>query len=235
MGVVGEKIMNFFPITIVDDFFEHPDYVLDLAKNADYTPISNTSFKGQTSKLKVHELDYDLFLWTMKRIVGLYWDLNLTKINYLCRMDFHRIEPYHDKDHVLNRGGIHHDEDGIVTAGLVYLNKNICSDSGTSIYDLKKEHQFYSMKDSYLKPLQLHHGGHKVPGFEKLYTEHLSKFTENVRVQNRYNRMLLYSPEEWHAPTSYGDETRYTLRFFINHINSEDQTYPLARTRIKYD
>ena len=64
--------MNFFPTTIVDNFFEHPDYVLDLAKNADYTPISNTSFKGQTSKLKVHELDYDLFLWTMRRIVGLY-------------------------------------------------------------------------------------------------------------------------------------------------------------------
>ena len=222
--------MLFFPTTVVDDFFEHPDDVLDLAKEVEYHRESEF-YPGESSKLFIHDIDQGLFSWTMQKIASLYWDFNYTRVKYECKMDFQKVFPYHDKDHLLNKGAIHHDIDisGVTLAGLVYLNKDIGKDAGTSIYDLKKEHQFYSPSSLYLESLKKYHSGEDVKNIEEIVENHANKFEETLRVQNKYNRMILYSPELWHGPTTYGDEIRYILRFFVHHLTSVDQSYPLAR------
>ena len=41
--------MKFFPVTIVDDIFEHVEDVLDIAKNISYQPKGYNNFPGQIS------------------------------------------------------------------------------------------------------------------------------------------------------------------------------------------
>ena len=50
-----------------------------------------------------------------------------------------------------------------------------------------------------------------------------------MRVQNQYNRLVTYDSNTWHTATSYGNQTRYTLRFFINQLESKHQDFPLVR------
>ncbi len=221
--------MKFFPLAVVDDFFEHPDYVSDLARSVEYEEPDFTYHPGVTSKKKLHEIDKDLFQWTMERIISLYWDLKYTNVNWDCKMDFHKIEPYHDQDSILNRGAIHYDAESVVFAGVVYLNKDLSKDTGTSFYKKKEENQFYVTNDEYLKPLEKHHAGLDVEGIDRIYQKHYNMFNETARIQNQYNRLCSYSPEEWHGPTSYGDSTRYTLRLFVSFLHSSEHNYPLTR------
>ena len=62
--------MKFFPITIVDNFFERPDEVLDMAMNVEYNEPQRTNYPGVTSK-KISELNPSLFQWTMEKVVSL--------------------------------------------------------------------------------------------------------------------------------------------------------------------
>ena len=218
--------MKFFPLTVGDDFFEHPDYVLDLAKSVEYSEEDFTYYPGVTSKKNLHEIDRELFQWVMEKIISLYWDLKYTNINWDCKMDFHKIEP---REGILNKGAIHYDSESVSMAGVIYFNKDTIKDTGTSFYKKKEEHQFYTLTDEYLKPLEKYHAGLDVPEIDTIYEKHYNMFEETIRVQNQYNRLCCYSPEVWHGPTTYGDSTRYTLRIFTSYLNSSEQNYPLTR------
>lgn len=221
--------MKLFPITIVDDFFDYPDDVLELAQNAEYKEPDFSNYPGVISAKKIHEIDRNLFQWTMERIILLYWDLKFVSVNWDVSMDFMKVEPNADKDSILNKGVIHYDSEQVSCAGIVYLGKESSVDSGTSFYKKKKEHQFYTLTDEYLNKVRNFHAGIDVPDIEETLQNHFDKFEETARVQYQHNRMCLYSPEIWHAPTTYGETTRYTLRFFISFLNCSEQNYPLIR------
>jgi len=221
--------MKLFPTTIVDNFFEYPDEVLSLAERVEYAGREYSNYPGQVSVQKLHEIDPNLFRWTMERIISIFWDLRLVEINWDVKMDFMRIDPLVDKDSILNKGVIHFDSEQTSCAGIVYLNKTSSLDTGTSFYKKKKEHQFYTLSDEYLDAVRKYHAGIAVPNIEQIFQDHFDKFDETARVQSQYNRMCLYSPELWHAPTSYGDQPRYTMRFFISYLNCSEQNYPLTR------
>lgn len=220
--------MKFFPITVVDDFFDYPDQVLELAKSVEYKEPDFSNYPGVISKNKIHEIDRGLFQWSMEKIISLYWDLKFVSINWDVSMDFMKVEPHADKDSILNKGVIHFDSEQVSAAGIVYLGE-ACRDSGTSFYKKKKEHQFYTLTDSYLNSVRQYHAGVDVPNIEQIFQDHYDVFEETARVQHQHNRMCLYSPEIWHAPTTYGDSTRYTMRFFISYLNCSEQNYPLTR------
>ena len=48
--------MNLFPTLVVDDFLDDPDYVYNLAKNAEYNDPGHTNHPGVASKLKLYDL-----------------------------------------------------------------------------------------------------------------------------------------------------------------------------------
>lgn len=221
--------MKLFPITIVDNFFDYPDEVLELAKSVEYTDPDLTNYPGVVSTKKLHEIDRELFQWSMEKIISLYWDLKFVSINWDVAMDFMKVEPYPEKDHILNKGVIHFDSEQVSCAGIVYLNKDPSKDAGTSFYKKKPDRQFYTLTDDYLNSVRQYHAGIEVPEIENIFQEHYDNFEETAKVQSYYNRMCLYSPEIWHAPTTYGETTRYTMRFFISFLNCSEQNYPLIR------
>ena len=213
--------MKLFPTLVVDDFLEDPDYVLCLATNAEYNDPNHTNYPGVASKNKIHELDQELFDTILQKIFGYYWDLN-NPVKFRVDMEFQKIEKN-------GQGIIHLDTTyGALAAGVIYLNQDIETDTGTSFYKLIdpdykiKQHEF-------LDPIARYHAGEHVDGLDNICEKHYNMFEETMRVQNQYNRLVTYDSNVWHTATSYGDQTRYTLRFFINELESNHQDFPLRR------
>ncbi len=213
--------MKLFPTLVVDDFLEDPDYVLCLATNAEYNDPGHTNYPGVASKNKIHELDQELFDAILQKIFGYYWDLN-NSVKFRVDMEFQKIEKN-------GQGIIHLDTTyGALAAGVIYLNQDIDRDTGTSFYKLTdpdykiKQHEF-------LDPIARYHAGEHVDGLDDICEKHYNMFEETMRVQNQYNRLVTYDSNVWHTATSYGDQTRYTLRFFINELESNHQDFPLRR------
>jgi hypothetical protein len=217
--------MNLFPTLVVDDFLDDPDYVYNLAKNAEYNDPGHTNHPGVASKLKLYDIDEELFDFIIKKIFGYYWDLNYP-VNYLIDMEFQRIQS--KDDGILNKGIIHVDSEIAMAAGLIYLNRDAPRDTGTSFYKLKDKSYRIKQKEL-LDPIAKYHAGEHVDGIEKICQDHYDKFEETMRVQNQYNRLLFYSGDEWHTATSYDNQTRYTLRYFISELKSNHQNFPLLR------
>ena len=213
--------MKLFPTLVVDDFLEDPDYVLCLATNAEYNDPDHTNYPGVASKKKIYELDQELFDTILQKIFGYYWDLN-NPVKFRVDMEFQKIEKN-------GQGIIHLDTTyGALAAGVIYLNQDIDKDTGTSFYKLTdpdykiKQHEF-------LDPIARYHAGEHVDGLDNICEKHYNMFEETMRVQNQYNRLVTYDSNVWHTATSYGDQTRYTLRFFINELESTHQNFPLLR------
>ena len=141
-------------------------------------------------------------------------------------MEFQRIQS--KDDGILNKGIIHVDSEIAMAAGLIYLNRDAPRDTGTSFYKLKDESYRIKQKEL-LDPIAKYHAGEHVDGIEKICQDHYDKFEETMRVQNQYNRLLFYSGDEWHTATSYDNQTRYTLRYFISELKSNHQNFPLLR------
>ena len=202
--------MKYFPLTIVDDFFPDVKHVLDLAKKIEYQDLGSTPFPGKISK----DVDKQLHDWVERKILSIFWDTPILQKYVESQVDFQKIEPSLN----YNYGLIHHEVDP-KCAVVVYLNDNPTPDSGTSFYKLKDEYQYYDENCSeyieYIKETTSFHGGVKSSNYERIVENHQNKFEEIMRVQPKQNRMILYSPEVWHAQTSYGNDTRYTLRCFL--------------------
>ena len=212
--------MKLFPTLVVDDFLEDPDYVLCLATNAEYNDPGHTNYPGVASKNKIHELDQELFDTILQKIFGYYWDLN-NPVKFRVDMEFQKIEKN-------GKGIIHLDTTyGSLGAGVIYLNQNIDKDTGTSFYKLIDPD--YKIKEELLDPIARYHAGEHVDGLDNICEKHFNMFEETMRVQNQYNRLVTYDSNVWHTATSYGDQTRYTLRFFINELESTHQNFPLLR------
>jgi hypothetical protein len=237
--------MKFFPLTVVDDFFPDVDYVLDLAKNAKYQEKKGENYPGVTSEPLI-DSHPELCEWTQGRIFSLFWDTKTCPIDmsFSLSVDFNKIEPQEDPDHLLNKGLIHYDDS--LAACIIYLSETPKEDTGTSIYRLKREHQYYTGNNAafvdQIKATRKLHSGKKVADLEEKIEKHRSKYEEVMRMQAAQNRMVLYSGDSWHSPTTYGKEIRYTMRIFINTLLVEacpqtgereggtyDVTYPLLR------
>lgn len=222
--------MKLFPITVIDDFFEDPDQIHDLALDIQYSDPSATVYSGLIST-PLNEISPELVQWLSEKMISIYFG-HFTWMNWKNHVDLHKEEPHPDKDSILNRGALHWDGGNCQLAGVVYLNKKPSRDAGTSFYTSKD--QFFNthrkdFQENYFTKLKKYHGGEDVPDIEEVYSNYINQFEETARVQAKYNRLVMYDPTLWHGPTTLGDQTRYTLRTFMSNITSQHETYPLVR------
>ena len=83
--------MKYFPITILDDFYDNPDEILKLAKEVDYQREGENTYPGCVSNLTVDKIDYNLFFFTMKKIISMYWEGECNE-NFEVTMQFQLAE-----------------------------------------------------------------------------------------------------------------------------------------------
>ena len=234
--------MYFFPVTVIDDFFPNIEEVLNLAKSQNYERFGVANYPGLTSEKFINDVSPVLTNFTVNKIVNIYWDTTLHAWKGEYNVDFQLINPMAPVDSVLNKGLIHRDDEaGWIMTGICYLNSTSCFDTGTTFYE-KKDWSTWEPDKKYLKQAREFNKTGQVPeGFEKRVKENQALFTETIKVQSKPNRMVLFPSGMFHTQTSYGVDSRYTLRIFLRSVSvksifAEDTDYfgryPLARDNV---
>ena len=209
-----------YPITIVDNFLDDPDKIVDFAMKQEFYPNTG-SWPGSRTK-QISELDLSLYDYLCVKILSLFhsevdsWDFE---------MSFQLITPYSKRQHdPKNRGWIHTDRGGPSFAGIIYLNKNPEIDTGTSIYKQKNgwSTQFFSsltVKERFYRGEEISDEEYN-DGWNLLN----SQYEETIAVENIYNRMLLFNCNTYHGAKTFGkNQDRLTLPFFCRSANTRSQ------------
>jgi len=230
--------MIYFPLTVLDDVFVHPQQVLDLAKSVEYEKPLGKNYPGVASNKQLQEIDTDLAMYVLQTIMSPFWDPRDHVINFNSLQDFQKIIPHSDKDSLFNKGLIHTDNNrGQLATAIIYLND--CENGGTSFWRRKRNHYITgsTVPPDYLQITQEYHRtGIVTDELEQKLIEHRNKFDETMRVEAKAGRMVIFPADIWHSQTTYGTETRYTLRTFlldakvtIGNITEKPARWPMQR------
>jgi len=216
--------MNFYPITIVDNFYKDPDEVRKLALAQTYYPASELdNSEGIFPGKRTHELgsiDSDFFRYSVDKLIGVFHDYSTQTVKWNISNKFQLIDASYDSDWI-------HSDVGCMFAAIIYLTPNAPLTAGTSIYqpNSKFDKKIYE---------QLNHEKFELYKSNK-YTESKNTinnmFTETVRVNNVYNRLLVYEAEQFHGGHGFfghnNIDSRLTQIFFIKTLDTD--SYPLKR------
>lgn len=219
---------NLFPITIIDNFYSNPDEVREIALQQEYSLSENGAWPGERSIKNLDAINPDLFQFFSKSILSIFYPPEY-RIGFDIVTCFQKITPRHnEKYHPKNMGWIHND--GCLFGGLIYLTKNPEKDTGTSIYTENNTYFQYRMEDSmfmrddYLGRLDI-----ADDEYSKVHENTLKNYNETIKVENVYNRCVLFGGNNHHAAQSFGTKERLTQVFFCYRIDSE-WNYPFCRS-----
>ena len=203
-----------YPTTIVDNFFEDPDHIVECAESMEYS-LNDGRYPGYRTTL-IGYVNQRLDYYIGQQLSRLFYhDLG---IQYKITTAFQKVYPRHeDQYHQKNRGWVHRDG-ATQIGGVVYLNKNPEPDTGTSIYSLKKG--YVAKLDREYNIERSHNLGEDVPDdiFAEAYDEYHEQFEETVKVDAVYNRLVLFNSKTWHGIKTFGthqvEAPRLNLTFF---------------------
>lgn len=224
--------MKRFPVTIVDNFYENPDLVRNWALSLKY----NEDFEGRTPGKRTENLHNHpkFFNNFCEKLFSIFYDFNYTRLEWGVSTCFQSITKYSENPKSkLNDGWIHYDSD--VFSGVIYLNPEGHLYSGTSVYEkMYKDSKETNQKEKY----QLYSGIEvNEEKYEKSITANNGQFIETIRVENRYNRLVLFEGNVPHGVPSFyssSDEPRLTQPFFVLNMKSSSSFEPLVRVKTIY-
>ena len=176
--------MQSFPVTVLDNFFDDPDKVRAWALQQEYTSDPRGQWPGMRSKT-IFELDESFFHVITRKVFSIFYDLSTEDVNWIVNANFQIINKEYES------GWVHTDDAVSQITGIIYLNPNANLNSGTSIYQQRKDllqhnHAYLDKKrDSYLNKLSIQDA-------RKYKEEHNSQYEETIRVNNVYNRLICF-------------------------------------------
>ena len=200
-----------YPITIVDDFFEDPDGIVEMAESMKYYTPNTGNWPGTRTK-NLHVEDKRFFNYFGQKLHLLFYESPPEYWNLQCH--FQLIDPFcEDKYSKKNRGWIHKDIDTWF-GGIVYLQKDPEPDTGTSAYRVKRgfSHQFAD--EINIKEMQYRSENVDDAEYDKAYDAMRNQFEETVSIANVYNRFVLFNNITHHGVQTFGTKPRLTLNFF---------------------
>ena len=215
-----------YPITIVDDFFEDPDAIVKMANELKYYPPDTGNWPGMRTK-QLHVVEDRFFQYFGEKIMLLFHDN--TPEYWKLQSHFQKILPFHEDQYdKLNRGWIHQDLDTYF-GGIVYLTKDPEPDTGTSIY--KTTTGFAMQYASELKLKERKYRGEEVDREEycKAYDAAHAQYKESVKIENVYDRFVMFNNKTHHGVQTFGTKERLTLNFFGMEVTGKKP--PLVRSR----
>ena len=215
-----------YPITIVDDFFEDPDAIVEMANALKYYPPDRGNWPGVRTK-QLHVVEERFFNYFGEKVHLLFHDSKPEYWN--MQTQFQKIQPFsEDQYDPLNRGWVH--QDNCVFGGIVYLNKNPSPDSGTSIYKTTSGYGFQEYPDEIRMKEKLYRGEEIDPDeYREAWKKVHAQYIPTVRVENVYNRFVLFNNKTHHGVYTFGTQERLTLNFFGMHMSGKIP--PLQRSR----
>lgn len=218
---MSESRVELYPITIIDDFYDDPDAIREFALEESYRYDHEGRWPGLRSQF-LHLTHDGLYNHFCSQILKL-WYLPNMELSWQCDTCFQKVWRFSsDPNSLKNRGWIHRDSEYLF-GGLVYLDPNPAPNSGTILYQKKKNESWIgsAQQKSFL------YNGVVSEFDEEKYNEEWNynndQFTESIRVENKYNRMILFSSKTWHAADNYwrpdDDDFRLFQPFFFGQVN----------------
>lgn len=223
-----------FPVTIIDNFYENPDLVRDFALSLEYFPSIDGSWPGSRTK-DLKQIDFQFYKTFTNKVFNLFFDFDQDIPTWRVGSMFQKINSFSTyKEDIKNFGWVHSDH--AIMTGIVYLNPDDYLYSGTSIYKLKPgEEDNCPQKTKYLHYSGSDEFNEQEFEIEKKYNN--GKYIESIRVENVYNRLLIFEKGVYHGvPTFYSEsnEPRLTQVFFVGELTTS-ALFPLARSKKSYD
>lgn len=219
-------MVSYFPAVCIDNFFNDPDYVLDLAKNSAYEKIQ-ANYPGSRSNF-IHELDPVLFDTICSKIFSVFYSHKIPpEITWSVQMTFQRIDPFPNQELYYPDGWVHADD--VPMAGVIYLNKNDIN-AGTSLYTPKTF--LTSPKNGDIKEAFYSGQLTDVDVYNKAIEENNLNFEETVSFKSKFNRLVMYDGYHMHGAKNLLrlSEPRYTIVFFVMMANAPH--FPLQSVRL---
>ena len=191
-------------MSIIDNFFQNPDKVRDIALSLKYE--STSDYPGYRSR-QIHEINKDLWDYMSYRLMELP-EAKQSGVNVM-KMQFSYVPK------IFGNGWVHSDSDATV-AGAVYLTPDAPEDGGTGLYtrrpdihiDTTKKNKI--MREFFLNPNE---EGMKV---NKSFN---SNYNLTQRIDNVYNRLAMWNAKQFHAEQNFFgttlDNTRLVLLYFM--------------------
>ena len=200
-----------YPITIVDNFFEDPDGIVEIANELKYYTPNTGNWPGQRTK-NLHVEEPRFFKYFGNKLHLLFYETVPEYWNLQCH--FQMIHPFcDDKNSKKNRGWIHRDIDTWF-GGIVYLKKDPEPNTGTSVYKVKKGYSHQYAKEIEQKEALYRSEVVSDSDYTKAYDSMRDQFEETVTVTNVYNRFVMFNGNTHHGVQTFGTTPRLTLNFF---------------------
>ena len=200
-----------YPITIVDNFFEDPDGIVEMANELRYYTPNTGNWPGQRTK-NLHVEESRFFKYFGNKLHLLFYETVPEYWNLQCH--FQMIHPFcDDKNSKKNRGWIHRDIDTWF-GGIVYLKKDPEPNTGTSVYKVKKGFSHQYAEEIEQKEALYRSENVDDAEYNKAYDAMRDQFEETVTVTNVYNRFVMFNGNTHHGVQTFGTTPRLTLNFF---------------------
>ena len=231
-----------YQVNIVDNFFHNPDKIRKFALKQKYSKSKDGSWPGERTDF-IHKIDPQFNDAIILKVLSSFVSLGKEISWKDSQISFQKITPFSDNPlDIKNSGWVHIDSEWAF-AGLIYLTPGADLQSGTSIFQPKKEkekivkNKFIDgeygddihkiKKQFYLNKLK------DIKKYEKELLNNNNLFEETIKIDNVYNRMISYSGASYHKANNFyaGENERLTLVFFVNGITIKDDFSPINRLK----
>jgi len=219
--------MNYYPITVVENFYENPDEIRKFALSQEYKhcfEIKDYPFTFPGSRTEDLSIIHpELFQKVCHKLTSLFHNFEHDVLRWQISTCFQSVT----KD--FERGVIHHDEN-TVFAGVLYLNPKSSKNSGTTLY--KEGKSFDPSK--YEAALKANDDRFKKN--QPVDTTYHQMFEEIVNVQNIYNSLIVYEGHHHHSANEFFGDTLENSRlaqvFFCHRVDAtKESAFPLLRAK----
>lgn len=218
--------MKNIPSICIDNFYSEPHKVREWALQQEFAREEGGAWPGKRTR-PIDVIDPDFYQNFTNKIFSIVMDIEDNNINAKIDSTFQLIPNLsEDETSPKNKGWIHQD-DGVIFAGIIFLNPEIDPNCGTSLFKLNDETKMdwsSSKQDFLLKGID--------NNYDSAITGHNSAFEETVRFQNVFNRCIIFDSEVFHGVNSFYNNgaDRLTQVFFVH---SADITTPPPIARHK--
>jgi len=231
---MGNKL---FPVCIVDDFYTNPHDVREFALSQTFYENEDGRWPGARTK-PIHQINRYLFNNFCDKIISLFYTREQI-LDYKISSYFQKIKPFHpEKFNKNNRGFIH--QDNTLFGGVVYLDLNAEERTGTSIYTFKDKWWSKNELDDTANNIKFKkYGGQSLTDEDiNQWDRSRDQYFESVRVENVFNRCILFDGNNHHGVPYFGTSERLTQVFFVEDLIFDTRDvcnfpkYPLIRNDV---
>jgi hypothetical protein len=219
--------MDYYPITIINDFYEDPFKVREFALSQEFKFLHEIEdyghvFPGSRTK-DLSTIDQLFFQKVCEKLTSIFHNYDYDKMRWSITSSFQSVTSEY------NSGVIHQDSD-TVFAGVLFLSPNPEFHSGTSLF---KENKIFNL-EKYQEALK--ENDLKFKKNQKISYDYHQMFDEVLTVQNVFNSLILYEGQHYHAANNFFGNSRETSRltqvFFVNRVDADKESnFPLLRVK----